>query len=210
MQTILWDWNGTLLDDVALCSRLVNEMLKRHGYAPVGDLDAYRRVFCFPIETYYQNAGFDFARHPFAQLAVEYTDLYEPQSRDCCLQPGAVQVLNTLRQRGATQVILSASPLPMLKWQVEHLGVASYFDTLLGLTDVYAKSKIALGKDWLESSQICPQNAVMIGDSVHDFEVACALGVGCVLVSRGHQSREVLSATGAVVVDNLMDLLQIV
>ena len=49
--TILWDWNGTLLDDAALCCKLLNTMLLRHGYAPVGDIEEYRRVFCFPLET---------------------------------------------------------------------------------------------------------------------------------------------------------------
>lgn len=58
--TVLWDWNGTLLDDAALCCELLNTMLARHGYAPVGSMEAYRQVFCFPIETYYRRAGFDF------------------------------------------------------------------------------------------------------------------------------------------------------
>ena len=62
--TVLWDWNGTLLDDAALCCELLNTMLARHGYAPVGSMEAYRQVFCFPIETYYRRAGFDFSRHP--------------------------------------------------------------------------------------------------------------------------------------------------
>ena len=79
--TVLWDWNGTLLDDAALCCELLNTMLARHGYAPVGSMEAYRQVFCFPIETYYRRAGFDFSRHPFAALADEYMRLYTPRSR---------------------------------------------------------------------------------------------------------------------------------
>lgn len=87
--TVLWDWNGTLLDDAALCCELLNTMLARHGYAPVGSMEAYRQVFCFPIETYYRRAGFDFSRHPFAALADEYMRLYTPRSLGCPLQPDA-------------------------------------------------------------------------------------------------------------------------
>ena len=95
--TVLWDWNGTLLDDAALCCELLNTMLARHGYAPVGSMEAYRQVFCFPIETYYRRAGFDFSRHPFAALADEYMRLYTPRSLGCPLQPDACAVLDALR-----------------------------------------------------------------------------------------------------------------
>ncbi|MEG2931148.1 MAG: HAD family hydrolase [Ruthenibacterium sp.] len=207
--TLFWDWNGTLLNDVMLCSDLINEMLTSHGYAPVGGLDAYRAVFCFPIETYYQNAGFDFSRHPFAQLADEYIAQYSARSVCCPLQPHTQKVLRTLQQRGVQQLILSASPISLLREQVTKHGITSYFDALLGLDNVYAKSKVAPGKAWLTESGLSPADAIMIGDSVHDYEVSLALGTGCVLYSGGHQPRAVLAATGAPVIDDLTELLSL-
>ena len=146
--TVLWDWNGTLLDDAALCCELLNTMLARHGYAPVGSMEAYRQVFCFPIETYYRRAGFDFSRHPFAALADEYMRLYTPRSLGCPLQPDACAVLDALRAQGMRQVMLSASKRENLQQQVEHFGLRSRFDTLLGLSDIYAKSKTEVGLRW--------------------------------------------------------------
>lgn len=204
--TVLWDWNGTLLDDAALCCKLLNTMLLRHGYAPVGDIEEYRRVFCFPIETYYRRAGFDFSRHPFAVLADEYMALYTPQSLACPLQPDARAVLDTLRAQGMRQVMLSASKRENLEQQVEHFGLRSRFDTLLGLSDIYAKSKTEVGLRWLRESGATPSRTVMVGDSVHDFEVAQALDVRCVLFAGGHQPRELLAATGAPVIDALTQL----
>ena len=205
--TLIWDWNGTLLDDVALCSRLLNHQLARHGYAPVGDVSAYRRVFRFPIRAYYQDAGFDFSRHPFPVLAEEYMELYQPQSLACPLQPGARQVLAALQRRGVRQVILSASRCDYLAAQVAHFGLTKYFDVLLGLRDIYARSKVEAGLRWISECGLCPADTVMIGDSVHDYETACALGVRCVLFSGGHQPRETLAATGAPVIDRLEKLL---
>ena len=202
--TVLWDWNGTLLDDAALCCELLNTMLARHGYAPV---EAYRQVFCFPIETYYRRAGFDFSRHPFAALADEYMRLYTPRSLGCPLQPDACAVLDALRAQGMRQVMLSASKRENLQQQVEHFGLRSRFDTLLGLSDIYAKSKTEVGLRWLRESGADPARIMMVGDSEHDFEVARALGVRCVLFSGGHQPREVLAATGAPVIDALAQLL---
>ena len=203
----LWDWNGTLLDDAALCCELLNTMLARHGYAPVGSMEAYRQVFCFPIETYYRRAGFDFSRHPFAALADEYMRLYTPRSLGCPLQPDACAVLDALRAQGMRQVMLSASKRENLQQQVEHFGLRSRFDTLLGLSDIYAKSKTEVGLRWLRESGTDPARIMMVGDSEHDFEVARALGVRCVLFSGGHQPREVLAATGAPVIDALAQLL---
>ena len=80
-----------------------------------------------------------------------------------------------------------------------------YFDRLLGLGDIYAKSKVEIGLAYLKEEGFDPARAVMIGDSVHDFEVAQALGVGCVLQSGGHQPAETLRKTGAPVVAGLRE-----
>ena len=90
--TVRWDWNGTLLDDAALCCELWNTMLARHGYAPVVSMEAYRQVCCFPIETYYRRAGFDFSRHPFAALADEYMRLYTALATISALSAGVAAV----------------------------------------------------------------------------------------------------------------------
>ena len=49
LQLVLWDWNGTLLDDVTLCVDALNRLLARYGYDRQYDLDGYRKIFGFPI-----------------------------------------------------------------------------------------------------------------------------------------------------------------
>lgn len=204
--TILWDWNGTLLDDVQLCVKLLNTMLTRYGYAPVYDTEEYRRIFCFPIQRYYERAGFDFSRVSYSVLSEEYMKLYIPQSLSCGLQKDARKVLSRFQQCGIRQVILSASEKQLLCSHVAHHHLEGYFDTLLGLSDIYAKSKTEIGLAWLKESGCDPKRAVMIGDSVHDFEVSQALGISCILFAGGHQLREILAETGAPVVDSLCEL----
>ncbi|WP_367925423.1 HAD family hydrolase [uncultured Ruthenibacterium sp.] len=201
--TVLWDWNGTLMNDVSLCCELLNHQLKRHGYSPVGDINAYRKVFRFPIEQYYQDAGFDFSRHPYAQLAQEYAVLYASQCKSCPLQPEAESVLKGLREMGIHQFILSASEQSALENQVDFYGLTSYFDALLGLNNVYAHSKVDIGLAWMKANHTDPSTVLMVGDSVHDCEVAQALEIRCVLYSGGHQPADVLAATGFPVVNGL-------
>lgn len=202
-ELILWDWNGTLLDDVALCVDALNRLLAQYGYPQRYDRDQYRAIFGFPIQDYYARAGFDFSRHSFDALANSFMEDYIPASASCPLMPGAQQALDAFAHAGLHQVILSASPVSTLQRQVEERDVTRYFDRLLGLSDIYAKSKVALGLAYLRETGFDPRRAVMIGDSTHDFEVAQALGVHCVLQSSGHQPPEILQRTGAVVVPGL-------
>ncbi len=73
---IFWDWNGTLMDDVDFTHSCLNWMLETHGYPQRYDLAAYREIFGFPIEEYYIRAGFDFARHPYPELAECFMEHY--------------------------------------------------------------------------------------------------------------------------------------
>ena len=209
-ELILWDWNGTLLDDVELCVDALNRLLKKHAYPQRYDRDQYRAIFGFPIEEYYVRAGFDFSRHSFAMLAAEYMDDYIPASAACPLAEGAIEALDAFRAAGLRQVILSASPVPTLTRQAGERHVTGYFDRLLGLGDIYAKSKVELGQRFMQEEGIDPARAVMIGDSVHDFEVAQAMGTACVLQCSGHQNRQTLAATGAPVVEGLREAAQLI
>ena len=209
-ELILWDWNGTLLDDVELCVDALNRLLAEYGYPQRYNREQYRAVFGFPIEDYYTRAGFDFTKHSFAELAEKYMEDYVPASAACLLMDGAIDALEAFRAAGLRQVILSASKLDTLQQQAEDRGVTQYFERLLGLGDIYAKSKVEIGLAYLKENGFDPVRAVMIGDSVHDFEVAQALGVRCVLQSGGHQPPEKLRETGAPVVAGLREAAELI
>ena len=79
-ELILWDWNGTLLDDVQLCEDALNRLLARFGYPQRYDREQYRAIFGFPVQDYYARAGFDFARDSFDELARSFMEDYIPAS----------------------------------------------------------------------------------------------------------------------------------
>ncbi len=199
---VLWDWNGTLIDDLAGCLECIDSMLGRRNIAQLGSVEAYHRVFCFPIRDYYRKAGFDFGQESFEDLAVEFTDLYF--NMPFGLQDGAEAVLQAVRDLGVKQVILSATKLELLKEQVASYGILPYFDELIGISDIYGAGKIDVAKQFIARCK--PPCAVLIGDTVHDFEVAAALGIDCVLVARGHHSRATLECCGVPVLDDLRDV----
>ena len=174
-----------LFDDVNWCLEVINTMLSRRGLNTLKTILEYHAVFCFPIIDYYHNVGFDFEKEPFDDLAVEYIDMYHANdSGNCKLFHDTKNVLAEIQSMGISQVILSASHIKNLNMQISSFGITDYFDEMLGLSDIYAKSKIDIGKDYIMREKI--SNAVLIGDSKHDYEVAQALNIDCILIKNGH------------------------
>ena len=197
----MWDFNGTLLDDVDTGIRAVNCLLTERGLPCLTDAEAYRRVFRFPIKSYYEKLGFDFQKEPYEVVAPQWVARYLDFVKEAPLCPFARETLSALRSRGLSQTLLSATEQNMLRGQIRELGLACYFDEMLGLGHIHAHSKLALARAWREAHpDAC---GFMIGDTEHDFEAAQEMGVDCYLIAGGHQPKETLLATGAPVFDSL-------
>lgn len=203
---IIWDWNGTLLNDMQLCVRTMNELLEKRRL-PLLTMDAYRDVFSFPVKNYYEKIGFDFSNEPFEIPALEFISRYNEQMGGCSLHPDSVNVLRYFNSVGVRQFVLSAMRQQELEDNLKLHGVRSYFEYVSGLDDHYATSKIENGRRLIRELHINPEELVLIGDTVHDFEVASELGCQCVLIANGHQSRENLESTGVLVLDSIGSLI---
>lgn len=73
---VIWDWNGTLFNDVQISIDAMNHMLEAKEYPQRLDSDLYKSIFSFPVIDYYKKVGLDFDRHPFDELAQLFIDLY--------------------------------------------------------------------------------------------------------------------------------------
>mgnify|MGYP000232921347 CR=1 FL=1 len=206
MQEIIWDWNGTLLNDLDLCIASINQLLKKRNLQML-TADTYKEVFSFPVKDYYTAVGFDFSKEDFAVPAHEFIDLYNSGVPNCMLHPDARNVLDLIKKKGRRQFVLSAMQQEMLEATLKHQGIYPYFEGIAGLGHHYATSKIERGEELIRDFKINKDKATMIGDTIHDFEVAEKLGIGCVLISNGHQSEERLKSTGAPVITGLAELL---
>ena len=202
---IIWDWNGTLLDDVWLCTEIVNGLLSARGKATLSQ-EHYREVFDFPVKDYYRTAGFDFTHESFEEVGGEFIEEYNRRVRECKLHAGVPELLDYFQKHNITQSVLSAREQIFLKREVAHFDLERYLIDIVGLDNYYAHSKQELAADWMKSSCLARQAVLLIGDTTHDYEVAESLGMDCVLVASGHQTMEKLQRCAAVVVATLSDL----
>lgn len=202
----IWDFNGTLIDDVMTGIRSVNTLLAERGLPIIEGIEHYRRVFRFPIIEYYRSLGFDFEREPYEVLAPKWVSLYLENVVSAKLYPDVISTLEKMKSRGIEQTVLSATERSMLDEQLRSLRIRDYFDEVLGLDNIHAGSKLSLAYEW--RSRHPNERVLLIGDTDHDAETAQALGADCVLVCRGHQSKEYLLTLGVPVFDTLEDVIK--
>jgi phosphoglycolate phosphatase len=203
---IIWDWNGTLLDDAWLCVEVMNEMLELRGLPQVS-LDYYRSVFTFPVRDYYQKLGYDFNREPFEVVGMEFMTRYNQRQKECRLHPEVVHVLETIKRHGFEQSILSAREQNELIAETVDLGVNTYFLKIYGLDDHYAHGKTDVGMNLITDLGIPASALLFIGDTRHDAEVACEIGIDCILIPNGHHNEERLRKCSFPVIGSLNALI---
>ena len=97
---LIWDFNGTLLNDVDACIQSANRLLENHGLPKLSSAEHDRATFGFPIIDYYRRLGFDFEKLAYPDLAVEWVAYYLEYSADAKLYPDVLDTLQTVRDRG--------------------------------------------------------------------------------------------------------------
>jgi phosphoglycolate phosphatase len=203
---VIWDWNGTLFDDAWLCRGIINGLLRRRGL-PELTAARYAEIFDFPVRDYYARAGFDFSKESFEALGAEFMADYERRRCECRLRPDAMDALRRLAESGLEQSVLSAYRHDTLETLLEHHGVRPFLTHVIGASNIYAAGKEEEARRLLAALDAEPDAVVLIGDTVHDFDVARSIGVHCRLLFSGHQSRQRLARCGPTVYDSLADLL---
>lgn len=204
---IFWDFNGTIIDDVGNALQCVNDMLERKGRQPI-TLDDYY--------TYVETPIIGFYRHilppdelDFQDISRQYHSDYARHINETGLAEGAYELLHKLKAMGVHQYIITANILSEAEELIEKFGISACFDKILGAENTLAESKIDRAKAFFRELNINRNDAILIGDTLHDLETANALGIDCVLVSYGHQGRRLLEEHNAFTVNSLKDVEEI-
>lgn len=205
IKAIIWDWNGTLLDDVAYSVNCINVLLRRRQMKTI-DIVGYRKIFTFPVKKYYTLLGFDFLKEKWADVALEFMTEYWRNMDTLNLYTDAEEVLKYCKSHNIRQFIISAMEHEKLKNLVSDHGIAHYFDAVRGISNHFADGKTHLGNSVLKENGLMPDEVLWIGDTYHDFEVAASLGIRTKFVACGHQDKSVLVSTGCALYSKLSDI----
>lgn len=202
---IIWDWNGTLFNDVDLCVDVMNGILLRNK-KPGISVNHYKSIFAFPVVNYYKILGLDTSEEKFKDLSVDFIGEYESRKTECMLTENAASILDEISQSGIKQSILSAYTQNTLEELVGEMKIEHHFENIVGLDNIYAAGKNGIAKKLMNKIEEPQEEILLIGDTEHDYEIARELGVDSILAATGHQTKEKLLKLGVPVVNELAEL----
>ena len=182
---IIWDWNGTLLDDTQAALATLNIMLARRSRPPI-EMGFYRDTFAFPVRPFYEKIGMVLENEDWDKLAEEYHTTYHGQTKR--LAPDALEAIALAKAKSFSQGILSALRQDLLERDSASFGVRGKMDFIAGVDNLDGASKLARAQALmheLRTNHPAGTRFVLIGDALHDKEVADALGVETILYSGG-------------------------
>lgn len=201
---VVWDWNGTIVDDLNASLLSVNDMLIKRDL-PTITVQQYHEYLDTPIYKFYEHI-FDLSKITFDVIQTEFNSGYDKHISDNPLNDGAISIMQKLQQNGIKQVIVSSSNQNIVQNGAEKLGVAEYMDYISGSSDNFVGSKVERAISVISKVTTNYSRVIVIGDTLHDCQLANEIGADCILLSTGHQSKTDLQTTGKPVIDNLNEL----
>lgn len=204
---IVWDWNGTLFDDVELIVASANHAFGQAGLEPV-TVERYRERFTVSAAGLFRRLfGEDPTSDTLLAMNNAYQEYYRAHRGGCPLTVDALDCLREWRQADGTQSLLSLHPYEDLLALVRDRAVGDYFDEITGRFGV-ADGKYDLLVRHLErlaGRGIPAERVVMIGDTLDDAQCAERAGVRVILYSGGLQLREALEEVNVPVSHSLRE-----
>lgn len=205
---IIWDWNGTLLNDLSASLTSVNDMLDLRGMPHI-DADFYKECIGVPIRKFYDRV-FDMEKEDYAVIIKQYNEGYLLHLADCGLTRGAREAIEFFASRGMYQAVVSSSNNDQLCENIRKYGLDGCFDAVLGSADFYAGSKIDRAKAYLEKTDGKSGKILVVGDLEHDADMAKELGADCVLLTSGHEHISRLERAKVPLINDLFELIDYV
>ena len=204
---IIWDWNGTILDDSQLCLEIINDMLIKRNI-PIMTKYEYSDIFDFPVKKFYKRIGFEFHKDSFESLSQEFLSTYEKRQYECKLHSYFIELQPIIKTNNIKQSILSAYADEYLKDILSYFNILDVFTHISGLKHILADSKIENGKTLINKINISKENCLFIGDTIHDIDTAEAMGIEYYLISSGHNSLKRLKNRTNKIINEFTDIYQ--
>ncbi|MEU5819516.1 HAD family hydrolase [Streptomyces sp. NPDC047803] len=203
---LVWDWNGTLLDDNTAVVGATNAAFGEVGLAPI-TVEQYREMYCIPIPRFYERLMGRLPTDAEWELMDGVFHRHYTEQRDACgLTAGAAELLAQWQLTGRSQSIMSMYRHEELLPVVRGFGIERHFVRVDGRTGPSGGSKSEyMARHLAAMEAIAPHRTVVIGDAVDDAVAAAHAGAKAVLYTGGSHSRASLEKAGVPVVDTLTE-----
>lgn len=206
---IVWDWNGTLLDDLGVVIAAANVSLERFGVGPI-DEDGYRDHFTRPVRAFYDSLfGRPVTDGEWEALNDGFHTEYFALVEEAGLTVDTVAALTIVEGLGWGQSLLSMSPQEWLEHIVSAKGVSERFSLIDGLKGPTGGLKAQHMEEHLVALDVDPDRTVVVGDTPDDAVAARHAGAHVVLYDGGSHHLPHLQGMGAPIAHSLVEAVEI-
>lgn len=213
--TLVFDWNGTLLDDASALLQTTNSILNRFGHAAI-DMNAFREHCDVPLSLLYRSLGM--STDEIAAIDQDgsaiFHDTYEPLASKAELREGARSMLELARQQAASSIIVSNHIVDPLRSQLRRLEIDGYIDDVIAFesraTQYQSMSKGERLRLYMQKNNLEPASTFIIGDMPVEIDIARSLGLTSISITGGFVSEwRLRAARPDYTVENHYELLPI-
>ncbi|MHA6760358.1 HAD family hydrolase [Streptacidiphilus sp. PAMC 29251] len=203
---IVWDWNGTLFDDVEVVVAASNAAFAEISLPPL-TVQQYREQYRIPVVDFYEQLmGRAPTPEEWLRMDASFHSHYETLRDTCGLSAGVELLLADWSGRGSSQSLLSMYGHEELLPLVRRFGLEQYFarvDGRVSTSGVSGKAEHLVRHLAAIVPAVDPARTVLIGDVVDDAVAAAHVGAHAVLYSGGAHARSELEQVGVPVADTL-------
>lgn len=201
IKNVFFDFNGTIIDDLKL-SFSIQKNIKDLFNLKSMTLDEYLSNFKFPVIEFYEYLGL--SRDRFQDVSYYFFDEYNKRmARETKVAKGVIKLFKKLKKSERKIYILSACEKELLYKQLMLFKLDKYFDGIACVEDKNALGKIEVGKKFIKENNIDTSSSCLIGDTVHDYEVAKTLNMKSILYTKGHNNFKTLKkCDDAIIIDS--------
>lgn len=185
-RNLIFDWSGTLVDDLGPVIEATNAVLGVYDIPPLARED-FRRRFRLPYREFYQEVLPDV---PLEELEGHFRPAFDRAMTPVTILPHAREKLDWCREHGIRTFVLTSMDPPAFERQMDEFGLRGHFEaTYSGILDK---------REWIHrilvDHNLDPAETAFVGDMTHDVETARHGGVSSIAVLTGYNHPEVLAA----------------
>lgn len=192
-ELLVFDWDGTLMDSAAAIVGALQSACADLGL-PVPSEERARYIIGLSLNDAMKHVlpGIDPSHYP--RIAERYRVHYLRRDPDTTLFPGAAELVAALNEAGFLLAIATGKGRRGLDRVLESTGLKGMFHASRCADEGHSKPDPGMLEALFSELGVSNRQALMIGDTTHDMEMACALGVARVAAAYGAHPRDALLA----------------
>ena len=185
-KNLIFDWSGTLVDDLGPVIEATNAVLGKYEIAPL-DRESFRRAFRLPYREFYAEL---LPEVSLEELEAQFRPAFDAAITPVTVLPHAREKLEWCSALGIRAFVLTSMDTLAFERQMDDFGLRNHFEATY--SSVLDKREII--HQILETHGLDPSETAFVGDMTHDVETARHGGISSIAVLTGYNHAEILAA----------------